>query len=90
MEWVTPSVLVQMTVIRLLFLFPFLFFSPPPLPFLLHVCQDANAQTDADTSVPRSATQRSGHFGFPQGLCLCSAFPMKVESCLSIGQPPRD
>lgn len=39
--------------------FPFFLslFSPPPLPFLLHVCQDANAQTDADTSVPRTAMQ---------------------------------
>lgn len=57
MESVTLSVFVQMTVIVLLFLFSLSLFSPPPLPFLLHVRQDANAQTDADTSVPRSAAQ---------------------------------
>lgn len=55
MEWVTPSDWVKMAVPMLLVFSHFPFF--PSLPFLLHVCQDTNAQTGADASVPRSATQ---------------------------------
>lgn len=56
MEWVTLRDWVKMAVPMLLI---FLHFPLPfsPLPFLLHVCQDTNAQTDADASVPRSAMQ---------------------------------